>query len=64
MKYLLTVILILNSLLVIAQNVTLNYDLSVAGNSIGNLTAVKTVIGNSITYTANSSDTIHLFGET
>ena len=64
MKHFLIVFLILNCLFTIAQNDTLNYDLSVSGNSIGTLTAVKTVIGNSITYTVNSSATIHLFGET
>ncbi|WP_179022185.1 DUF6134 family protein [Winogradskyella forsetii] len=64
MKHLLIIILILNSQLVKSQNETLNYDLSVAGNSIGTLTTVKTVKGNSITYTANSTATVHLFGET
>jgi hypothetical protein len=64
MKHLLIIILILNSQLVKSQNETLNYDLSVAGNSIGTLTTVKTVKGNSITYTANSTATVHIFGET
>lgn len=64
MKHLLIVLLILKSIFAIAQNDTLNYDLSVSGNSIGTLTAVKTVEGNSVTYTANSSAKVHLFGET
>ena len=64
MRHFLITIIILNSLLIEAQNETLNYDLSVAGNSIGTLIAVKSIRGTSINYTANSTATVHLFGET
>ncbi|QHI36164.1 hypothetical protein IMCC3317_15230 [Kordia antarctica] len=64
MKQLLILLLIINNFLVKAQDKTLNYDLSVAGNSIGTLTAVKKVEGNSTIYTTNSLATVHIFGET
>lgn len=64
MKQLLILLLIINTFLVKVQDKTLNYDLSVAGNSIGTLTAVKKVKGNSTIYTTNSLATVHIFGET
>ncbi|MAL60183.1 MAG: hypothetical protein CMC14_09055 [Flavobacteriaceae bacterium] len=63
-KTILICLFIFKSLIGSGQTQTLNYDLSVAGNSIGMLTAVKTVSKNTITYTANSLATVHLFGET
>jgi len=64
MKQTFLLFFVLSNLIAVAQEKTLNYDLIIAGNSIGTLTATKTIVGNTITYTANSSATVHLFGET
>lgn len=57
-------LIITNVHVIKAQVTTLNYSIEVAEKNVGSLTASKTVQEGKITYSANSTSTIHLFGET
>ena len=61
---LLSLIILLTGITVSAQVKTLDYTIEVAGNNVGTLTATKTIQEGKITYVANSTSTINLFGKT